>query len=180
MGFCRCDCLLSQWLQSCPILCDSMDWWTVARQAPPSMGIPQARILVWVAFSFSRGFSQPRDGTQPSCIAGRFFYHLSHHFPVMITYTSTIQNNSFFPLFPFVNFWPTFRWWLCWWLLLFFRGFLGFSILKIGLYSLENFPSISSQAICAHTRGVGGGTDGYTSFFVNTFISLWLLIFLWK
>ena len=26
-----------------------------------------------VAFPFSRGFSQPRDQTQVSCIAGRFF-----------------------------------------------------------------------------------------------------------
>ena len=33
----------------------------------------QARILEWVAFSFSRGSSQPRDQTQVSCLAGRFF-----------------------------------------------------------------------------------------------------------
>ena len=33
----------------------------------------QARILEWVAFPFYRGSSQPRDGTQVSCIAGRFF-----------------------------------------------------------------------------------------------------------
>ena len=36
-------------------------------------GILQARILERVAFSFSRGSSQPRDRTQVSCIAGRFF-----------------------------------------------------------------------------------------------------------
>ena len=36
-------------------------------------GISQARILEWVAISFSRGSSQPRDWTQVSCIAGRFF-----------------------------------------------------------------------------------------------------------
>ena len=36
-------------------------------------GILQARILEWVAFSFSRGSSQPRDGTQFSLIAGRFY-----------------------------------------------------------------------------------------------------------
>ena len=36
-------------------------------------GILQARILDWVAFPFSRGFSQPRDQTQVFCIAGRFF-----------------------------------------------------------------------------------------------------------
>ena len=36
-------------------------------------GILQARILEWVAFPFSRGSSQPRDGTQVSPIAGGFF-----------------------------------------------------------------------------------------------------------
>ena len=33
--------------------------WTIALQAPLSMGILQARILEWVAISFSRGFSRP-------------------------------------------------------------------------------------------------------------------------
>ena len=36
-------------------------------------GILQARILEWVAFPFARGSSQPRDQTQVSYIAGRFF-----------------------------------------------------------------------------------------------------------
>ena len=36
-------------------------------------GILQARILEWVAFSFSRGSSQHRHWTQVSHIAGRFF-----------------------------------------------------------------------------------------------------------
>ena len=36
-------------------------------------GIFQARILEWVVFPFSRGSSQPRDQTQVSSIAGRFF-----------------------------------------------------------------------------------------------------------
>ena len=35
--------------------------WTVARQAPLSMGIFQARILEWVAMPSSRGSSRPRD-----------------------------------------------------------------------------------------------------------------------
>ena len=35
-------------------------------------GILQARILEWVAISFSKGSSQPRDCTQVSCITGRF------------------------------------------------------------------------------------------------------------
>ena len=36
-------------------------------------GIVQARILEWVATSFSRGSSQPRDWNQISCTAGGFF-----------------------------------------------------------------------------------------------------------
>ena len=36
-------------------------------------GILQARILEWVAIPFSRGSFQPRDQTQVSCIAARFF-----------------------------------------------------------------------------------------------------------
>ena len=51
--------------QSCLTLCDPADF-TVP-------GIVQARILKWVAFPFSRESSQPRDRTQVSHIAGRFF-----------------------------------------------------------------------------------------------------------
>ena len=54
-----------KFIQSCPTLCDPIDY-TVC-------GILQARILEWVAFSFSRGSSQPRNWTQVSCIAGGFF-----------------------------------------------------------------------------------------------------------
>ena len=38
-----------------------------------SMGILQARILEWIAISFSREYSQPRDRTRVSYIAGRLF-----------------------------------------------------------------------------------------------------------
>ena len=47
--------------------------WTLAYQAPLSVGILQARVLEWVAMPLSRGSTQPRDQTQVSCIAGRFF-----------------------------------------------------------------------------------------------------------
>jgi len=40
-------------------------------------GILQARILEWVAILISRGSSQPRDQTQVSHIAGRFFTDLA-------------------------------------------------------------------------------------------------------
>ena len=36
-------------------------------------GILQARILEWLVIFFSRGSFQPRDWTQVSCIAGKFF-----------------------------------------------------------------------------------------------------------
>ena len=52
-------------VQSCLTLCDPMDY-TVH-------GVLQAIILEWVAFSFSRGSSYPRDQTQISRVAGRFF-----------------------------------------------------------------------------------------------------------
>ena len=51
--------------RSCLTLCDPMDY-TVH-------GILPAIILVWVAFPFFRGSSQPRDQTQVSHIAGGFF-----------------------------------------------------------------------------------------------------------
>ena len=38
-------------------------------------GIFQARILEWVAISFSRGSSWPRDQTHTSCIGRRILYH---------------------------------------------------------------------------------------------------------
>ena len=47
-----------------------MTTWTIAHQAPLFHGISQARILEWIAVSFSRGSSQTRDQTFMSCIAG--------------------------------------------------------------------------------------------------------------
>ena len=52
--------------QLCQILCNPMDC-----SLPGSFihGIFQARILEWVAISFSRGSSRPRDRTRVSCTA---------------------------------------------------------------------------------------------------------------
>ena len=66
-------CYIIQWniglclvTQSYPTLCDPMD-----RSLPGFSvhGILQARILEWVAISFSRGSSWPRDRTQVSCLS---------------------------------------------------------------------------------------------------------------
>ena len=56
-------------LQSCLTLCNPIDG---SPPGSPIPGILQARTLEWVAISFSRGSSRPRDRTQVSCIAGRF------------------------------------------------------------------------------------------------------------
>ena len=56
--------------QMCPTLCHPMDC------SPPGSsvhGIFKARILKWVAISYSKGSSWPRDQTQVFCTAGRFF-----------------------------------------------------------------------------------------------------------
>ena len=62
-------CLVTQ-------LCVFVTPWTVAPQAPLSMGTPQARILEWVAMPSSRGSSdlgiEPSSLTSPA-LAGRFF-----------------------------------------------------------------------------------------------------------
>ena len=57
--------------QSCPSPCNPMDC-----SLPGSSvyhGILQARIVEWVAISFSTGSSKPRGWTLGSCIEGRFF-----------------------------------------------------------------------------------------------------------
>ena len=56
--------------QSCPTLCDHMDH---SPPGPSFHGILQARILEFIAISFSRGSSQPRDRNQVSHTAGRLF-----------------------------------------------------------------------------------------------------------
>jgi len=64
---CAVLCLVTQ---SCLTLFDPMDW------NPPGFsvqGILQARTLEWVIMPSSRWSSQPKDWTQVSCIAHRFW-----------------------------------------------------------------------------------------------------------
>ena len=66
----------SEFAQLCPTLCNAMEC------SPPGFyvhGVFQARVLEWVAISFSGGSSRPGDGTRVSRTVGRRFYHLSHH-----------------------------------------------------------------------------------------------------
>ena len=58
----------SEVAQSCPTLCEPMDC------SPPCSsvhGVFQVRVLEWVAISFSRGSSRPRDRTQVSHIVSK-------------------------------------------------------------------------------------------------------------
>ena len=60
----------SEVAQSCPTLCNPID---CSLPGSSMHGIFQARILEWLAVSFSRGSSQPRDWTWVSYTAGRLF-----------------------------------------------------------------------------------------------------------
>ena len=75
----------------CLTLCDPMD-----HGLPGSSvhGILQARVLEWVAISFSKGSSWPRSGTQVSRIASRL-YRLNHQ-GIHISYCMKL----FFKLYP--------------------------------------------------------------------------------
>ena len=49
--------------------------WTVAHQAPLSVGFPRQEFWECVVISFSRGSFRPRDGTHISCIGKQVLYH---------------------------------------------------------------------------------------------------------
>ena len=93
-------CMLhTQSLQSCPNLCNPQDC------SPPGSsvhGTSQARIMEWVAISFSRGSSRPRDPTNVSCVSyiGRqILYPLNHLGSPLVNGTLVIYSSTpFFPL----------------------------------------------------------------------------------
>ena len=75
--------------QSCLTLCDPMHC------SPPGSsvrGVLQARILKWLAIPLL-GSSQPRDQTQVSCTAGRFFTILATREACYYLISSSRLNN---------------------------------------------------------------------------------------
>ena len=63
--------------------------WTVPYTGSSIHGIFQARVLEWVATSFSRGSSRSRDQTQVSCIVGRCFtIWASREVPLIVVHPS--------------------------------------------------------------------------------------------
>ena len=77
----------SEVAQSFLTLCDPMD---CILPGSSVQGIFQARILEWVAISFSRRSSRPRDWTWVSCIVGR-------HFTIWATREEDIQMTNKYP-----------------------------------------------------------------------------------
>ena len=87
-----CACLVAQ------TLCNPLDY------SPPGSsvhGILQARILLWLAISFSTGSSRPKDRTRVSCVsctAGGFFTRWTiHSIMVYIKNRDSHRNWSFSP-----------------------------------------------------------------------------------
>ena len=82
-----CRCLIAK---LCSALCDPMD------HSPPGSsvhGITQARILKWVATSYSRGSSWPTDQICVSCIGRQIHYHWATW--EAKNYSCRISNNIF-------------------------------------------------------------------------------------
>ena len=60
-------------------------------------GILQARVLEWVAISFSRGSSRPRDQTHLSCTGRQIFFFLmlnQQESPQMTLYLLILKNKK--------------------------------------------------------------------------------------
>ena len=64
----------SAYMCTCWVMFDSL--WPCGQSSGSSVHwIFQARILEWVAISFSKGSSQPRDRTRVSCVGRWILYH---------------------------------------------------------------------------------------------------------
>ena len=90
----------------CPAACDPMD---CSLPGSSVHGILQARVLEWVAISFSRGSSWPRDRTHVSCVShirGEFFTVGLPGKPTMEYYLA-IKNNE---IMPFAAIWWRRQW----------------------------------------------------------------------
>ena len=83
-------------LSHVPLFWDPMDF-----SSPGSNvhGIFQARKLEWVAISFSRWSSRPRDRTQVSCTGRRILYYWATTLPVINIKTLKFDINSLYSIF---------------------------------------------------------------------------------
>ena len=83
-----CCCLVTK---SCPTFCNATD------SSLPGFsvhGVSQARILKWVAISFSRGSSWSRDRTCVSCVGWWILYHWATREAIRIYSNNKKEGNS--------------------------------------------------------------------------------------
>ena len=77
VGGCVCVCVCAR-AHACSVVSDFVTPWTCSPPGSSVHGIFQARILEWVAISYTRAYSRPRDQTHVSCVSciGRqILYH---------------------------------------------------------------------------------------------------------
>ena len=102
----RCSFFSSSFPELCAqsrlTLCNPIDCSLPASSVPE---ISQTRILEWVAMSFSRGSSWPRDGTHVSCI-GRW-----------ILYRWATREAQFFSIAFIISIWPPVSFIICFFLI---------------------------------------------------------------
>ena len=129
--------LLSEVAQSCLTLCDPMD---CSLSGSSIHGIFQARVLEWIAISFSRGSSQPRNRTPVFRIAGRRFTSEPPGNPDPNEgefRQKTLLNSSSYPLFITIR--------------SFIFGVLGFFSSQIWL-SNKNYNIEESNKLCSFKK----------------------------
>ena len=84
--------MCAKWLQSCSTLCNPIDCSPLDSSVH---GIFQERILEWVAISFSKGSSRPRDQTHVCCIGRQILHHCTtREVPVLGTMTFIQEERS--------------------------------------------------------------------------------------
>ena len=98
--FPNCSCLVAK---SCLTLLQPHGLSSATLLCP--LGFFQARILDWVAFSFSRGSFPPRDQTHISCISRQILYHWATGEALFSQQGENIYRGS---CFYFLN-----RWFIC-------------------------------------------------------------------
>ena len=72
MCVCVCVCMCAHTLNGSMVSDSFVTLWTLTH---PCMGFSRQEILEWVAISYSRGSSQPRDPSCVSCTGRRILYH---------------------------------------------------------------------------------------------------------
>ena len=84
-------------VQLCPTLCDPVN---CSLPGSSALGIFQARKLEWVAISFFRGSSQPKDWTHAFCISRQILYHWATREALSASSSSSSVAQSCLTLWP--------------------------------------------------------------------------------